>query len=174
MTRELIPRSKLIEILSERDGFLCFICKGDFGPKDEVTLDHWTPRSRGGGWEPENLRLSHKKCNALKGDTMPDDENTVTLTHRVNTFRSKAVKRSERPDICQRCENGRSLAEDEYCNLCGSVPMPFKHPRWAKLTPNECDHSGVWWCWCCMSGIVDRVPAIYDVLRSDDDSEFDV
>jgi len=174
MAIKVLTREERIEILTERDGPDCFLCGEPFVSQEDVTFDHWVPQSRGGTWEISNLRLMHKRCNALKGDTMPVDDKTVIINKRESTFRTKAVKRTQRPDLCQRCENGRSLGPDEYCDSCGSVPMPFKHPQWAKLKPNDCEHGGIWWCWCCMSGIIDRQPAILDVLGADDDSEFDM
>lgn len=161
----VIPRAELIEILTKRDGYFCFLCKGDFSPHDEVTLDHWHPRSKGGGWEPENLRLAHKRCNALKGDIVPNADGTLpALQREPNSAAKRAIARQNRPEICMKCQSGRSLGPDEYCDICGSVAMPFKHPQWAKLAPNDCTHAGIWWCWVCMSGIVDREPAIVDVL----------
>lgn len=58
----------------ERDEWVCQICKepvdraahhmDDWAP----TLDHITPRSRGGSDEGENLRLAHRWCNSVRGD----------------------------------------------------------------------------------------------------------
>lgn len=58
----------------ERDRWLCQIC---YEPVDAnahylddwaPSLDHIVPQSKGGGHEPENLRLAHRWCNAVRGD----------------------------------------------------------------------------------------------------------
>jgi 5-methylcytosine-specific restriction endonuclease McrA len=35
-----------------------------------ATFDHIHPKSRGGGNEPTNLRLAHKRCNERRGSTL--------------------------------------------------------------------------------------------------------
>ena len=50
-----------------RDGFRCHLCAGDVDPSD-VHLDHLLPVSRGGGNEPENLRVAHSRCNIRRGN----------------------------------------------------------------------------------------------------------
>lgn len=61
--------------LAERDGTNCGIC-GDPVDMDLrrsesnmcASVDHITPRSRGGTHEPENLQLAHLLCNQVKSD----------------------------------------------------------------------------------------------------------
>lgn len=159
MAIKVLTRQERIEILTERDGPDCFFCKEPFVSQEDITFDHWIPQSRGGTWEISNLRLFHKRCNALKGDTVPIDDKTVIVNKRVSTFRTKAVKRSQRPDLCQRCENGRSLGPMESCNVCGSGPMPERFPRWAKARSPECDHAD-FWCWACSIGLIQRQEVI--------------
>ncbi len=36
--------------------------------KQRATLDHIIPRSKGGSDQPENLQLTHARCNKIKGD----------------------------------------------------------------------------------------------------------
>ena len=167
MQKTILSRAERVAKVTERDGPDCFLCKQPFTSSTDLTLDHWIPQSKGGTWDLSNLRLAHLKCNSLKGDTMPDSETTFTLPNRVNSFRTREIKRSERPDLCQRCENGRSLAEDEYCNLCGSLPMPLTYPRWAKMKPSECSHEFPFWCWMEALEPGLRKPAIADVLDSE-------
>lgn len=60
--------------LAERDGTLCGICSeavdmaatapDPFRP----SVDHKTPRARGGAHSPENLQLAHLWCNQVKSD----------------------------------------------------------------------------------------------------------
>lgn len=175
MQQQTMSRDERINALIKRDGPDCFHpdCGKPFKSRDEITFDHWKPQSLGGTWDLENLRLMHKRCNAIKGDRMPNPDGTLPpLKRESGVSHKRAVKRSGRAEVCTTCDSGRKLGPEEYCDSCGSVPMPFRHPQWAKLTPNDCDHEGIWWCWACMSGIIERKPAILDVLRADDDSEF--
>lgn len=55
-------RSKIIE----RDGLVCRICGREVDPAD-VHVDHAIPLARGGPSTPENLRVTHRRCNLLKG-----------------------------------------------------------------------------------------------------------
>lgn len=58
----------------ERDEWTCGLCRepvvrdlnwlDDWAP----TLDHITPRSKGGSDDPLNLRLAHRWCNSVRGD----------------------------------------------------------------------------------------------------------
>jgi hypothetical protein len=163
MTVSVLTRAERIAILTKRDGPDCFLCKEPFSETQEITFDHWIPQSRGGDWEIANLRLAHKRCNALKGDTMPDDDFSFTIRKSVSSFRSRTMKRSERPDLCQRCTNGRSLGPQESCDICGSGPMPERFPRWAKAPVKECDHDE-FWCWACSIDLIERKPAVNSLL----------
>lgn len=156
MEKTVLTREERIDALVLRDGEGCFLCKKPFKLDEDITFDHWIPRSKGGTWDLENLRLAHKRCNALKGNRIPNPDGTIP-PHEVrrSTFRTRREKRSERPDLCQRCENGRSLGPFESCNVCHSGPMPERYPRWAKVKPSECDHED-FWCWCCAAGIIER------------------
>ena len=53
----------------KRDGNLCVYC----GVREELTLDHVMPRSRGGKTNWTNLVTACKKCNAKKGDYTPEE-----------------------------------------------------------------------------------------------------
>lgn len=50
----------------QRDGLRCHICGGDVLPRD-VHVDHVHPLARGGESDAHNLRVSHSRCNLLKG-----------------------------------------------------------------------------------------------------------
>ena len=58
------PRMRALVI--ERDGYRCGICQGHVEPTD-IHLDHIHPFSRGGKTNPENLRVTHSRCNIRKG-----------------------------------------------------------------------------------------------------------
>jgi len=58
----------------ERDKSTCQYCNKKLA-KSELTIDHVTPRSRGGRDSWENLVLACVKCNVRKGDRTPDEAN---------------------------------------------------------------------------------------------------
>jgi 5-methylcytosine-specific restriction endonuclease McrA len=45
----------------------CFVC-GDHVPQDGATLEHITPRSKGGTDDMSNLAISHARCNHSRGN----------------------------------------------------------------------------------------------------------
>ncbi|MTI20366.1 HNH endonuclease [Fulvivirga sp. RKSG066] len=53
----------------KRDAFVCQYC----GTTKDLTLDHVTPRSRGGRSSWNNLVTACKRCNTQKGDSLPDE-----------------------------------------------------------------------------------------------------
>jgi 5-methylcytosine-specific restriction endonuclease McrA len=53
----------------KRDGYACVYCKS----KDNLTLDHVVPRSRGGRDAWDNLVTACQRCNTEKGDRTPDE-----------------------------------------------------------------------------------------------------
>ena len=52
-----------------RDNFICQYC----GSVKNLTLDHLTPRSRGGETDWLNLVTACSRCNARKGDRTPEE-----------------------------------------------------------------------------------------------------
>lgn len=173
MTKTMTPAElrawRIVEI-TKRDGPNCFHpdCLKPFKSSADITFDHWIPQSKGGDWELDNLRLMHKRCNAVKGDDMPLPDGTLPPKKReLNSTERRAIARGARAEVCKTCNSGRNLSIDDECTVCGSGPMPPRWPQWSKLKPNECSHDGIWWCWACMSGIVERVPAIYSVLDAE-------
>jgi 5-methylcytosine-specific restriction endonuclease McrA len=57
-----------------RDDYSCQYCGARPG-KENLTIDHVRPRSRGGRSTWENVVLACIKCNSQKGDRMPDEIN---------------------------------------------------------------------------------------------------
>jgi len=55
-----------------RDKFMCQYC-GKEGKPSDLTLDHITPRSRGGKFTWENIVTSCYACNTKKGDREPNE-----------------------------------------------------------------------------------------------------
>lgn len=171
--------------LIERDGLVCrfpgcdreeFDVEGDFS----LTIDHWMPQSygRANGWTHEqiwdisNLRILHRKCNALKGDRIPNEDGTLPPRPiDLRPSHQRRADRSGRVDVCETCMSGRLLLEGEECYDCGSGPQPSTMPKYLQVTPKECSHG---WgenpelhCWLCFVGHVERRPAMEDVLDAD-------
>jgi hypothetical protein len=119
----------------------------------EVTIDHWMPQWWGKeqGWSPEkiwavkNLKLMHKKCNAKKGDLIPNPDGTLPKKV-VSNFKFRRQKRAGRPELCTECNNGHNLFAGEICANCGCNAQRF--PLAAKVRFSECDHE-LMWCWLC-------------------------
>lgn len=172
-TKVKIERNELIALLVERDGATCQLpgCgrQLDLSIEDgplRVTFDHWVPQayayeslgwSYDQVWDIDNLRLMERRCNAIKGDRIPNEDGTLP-PRRSKRFRSRRQKRAERPEICTSCNAGRNLGPDEVCASCGSGPLPERFPRWAKMPSSECDHE-LFWCWACSISIIPRASA---------------
>jgi 5-methylcytosine-specific restriction endonuclease McrA len=71
-------RPEIIRTLLARDGQRCWLCDEPMPAVNEVSrqderamsIDHVTPRSRGGTNELANLRLAHIACNNRRADTL--------------------------------------------------------------------------------------------------------
>lgn len=157
---EKLTRQEYLSALRARDGDTCLHpdCgrELDFSITDgsmEVTIDHWIPQHFGKAngwtldeiWSVDNLKLMHKKCNAKKGDLIPNDDGTLPEKI-VRKFRYRRDKRAGRPELCLECNNGHDLFVGEFCASCGCDAQRF--PRSAKVRYNECDHD-ITWCWAC-------------------------
>lgn len=158
-----IDRQALISDLIARDGLVCQYpgCEETLDlnalehQKGFVTIDHWMPQSYGkeNGWTYEeiwdlsNLKLMSKKCNARKSDLIPNEDGTLPVRE-VSTFHSRRAAKVQRPEICTDCNSGRDLDENEWCNACGSGPMPERFPKWRQLSHKECDHD-LFFCVSC-------------------------
>jgi 5-methylcytosine-specific restriction endonuclease McrA len=83
-----------------RDGYTCQYC-GATPPREELTIDHVIPRSRGGRSTWENVALACQRCNAKKGNRLLT-ELTMKLTrppkrpHWFSTLRT-SLRNTERP-----------------------------------------------------------------------------
>lgn len=149
-------RDKLLKII-ERDGYMCYICKKDFGKKEKPTIDHWMPLSKGGTWDISNLRLAHKQCNVWKGDRVPNSDGTIPeKEQKRSSYKQKRVRKRNRPRVCKNCNSGRMLLPGQICMSCSSGPEPRVYPGWAKRKPSECDHN-VYHCFSCFLGFTKRV-----------------
>lgn len=61
-----------------RDNFQCQYC-GVKPSKEELTIDHVNPRSRGGISEWENVVLACQRCNSRKGNMLLENSNLTLL-----------------------------------------------------------------------------------------------
>jgi hypothetical protein len=172
-------RVTLVKQLRKRDGDICAypgcnetldfetdfanMANDDPRRKFEVTIDHWTPQYFGKAegwpvekiWHIDNLKLMTKKCNAKKGDRIPNEDGTLPDKPQ-STFRFRRQKRAERPDLCMSCDNGHNLLVGEICASCGCDAQRF--PRHAHVPTKDCDHAA-WWCIWCSIGVIPRVGA---------------
>jgi 5-methylcytosine-specific restriction endonuclease McrA len=57
----------------KRDGQKCVYC----GSKNDLTIDHVLPKSRGGRTTWGNLVTACKRCNTKKGDFLPEEANMI-------------------------------------------------------------------------------------------------
>lgn len=62
-----------------RDNHTCQYC-GVIPPRDELTIDHVIPRSRGGKTTWENVVLACVRCNTKKGNKLPSEANLQLLS----------------------------------------------------------------------------------------------
>lgn len=63
--RRAMPAA-LRAFIIDRDGLVCGICTLQVERRD-VHIDHIHPVSRGGTNDPDNLRVTHSRCNIRKG-----------------------------------------------------------------------------------------------------------
>ena len=99
--------------LVERDGDRCHYCRlttvkdlPHSHPR-KATIDHKTPRSRGGGWSLDNLVISCDRCNGEKGD-MPYEM--------YLWYRHMLLRGHDRIELLQAIDI--VLAESGDCMLC--------------------------------------------------------
>lgn len=172
--RVKLPRAEIIAQLETIWGPDCFLCDNSFGPDETKTIDHWYPQwwCKQQGWSTEkiwdisNLRLMHKKCNAAKGEKVPNADGSLPDLKKPKSLNERRADRSNRTPVCPVCDSGRKLGPEDECRSCGSGPMPATFPRWAKVDrSSDCPHEGVWWCWACSIGVTPRAqPAFVYVL----------
>lgn len=181
---EKLSRQEIVDALRARDGDICqypdcgmsldFSIETDDDPRF-VTVDHWIPQHHGKAnnwtyeqiWDLSNLKLMHKKCNAKKGDRVPNELGELP-EKKVRKFRYRRDKRAGRPELCVECDNGHNLFANEICGSCGCDAQRF--PRWAKVKASECSHD-ITWCWACSIGIVERESSIGTAMRQADSDE---
>jgi len=66
------------EAIGDRDGWICYLCERPIDRSlvwpdpESATTDHVVPLSKGGEHDPDNVRITHARCNSAKGDRLPD------------------------------------------------------------------------------------------------------
>ena len=177
---EKMTRQEQIDALIERDGLVCQhpkcgepldLTRGDENDPFRVTIDHWMPQHYGKAnnwtyeeiWALSNLRLMHKRCNAKKGDLIPNEDGTLP-EKATRKFRYRRQKRAERPEICTACNAGRNLGPDEWCNSCGGGgATDWWKQKWRQMTPKECDHDN-FYCVACTVWFPEYRRSVLDTL----------
>jgi hypothetical protein len=165
-----LTRQEIIDIVTERDGFFCYLCDvvtfSDTERGMEMTLDHVQPLSKGGTWHVDNIKFAHRKCNQEKADReFLEDGVLEPRPVRMGYQQRKQNKQQVLAGFCELCADGRLLMPDEYCPECFRNAVPF--PATMKRKPSECSHSGYEWCWMDACGIIDRIPAWQYVLDAE-------
>lgn len=79
MTKDL---RRAFALMRDKGILYCAICGCLIAKKDQITVDHWVPKSKAGPTNGSNLLPAHKVCNEIKSDLMPDE----FRRHRVERF----------------------------------------------------------------------------------------
>ena len=89
-----------------RDGLACVYCGAGLEEDVQLTLDHYTPVSRGGNNDARNLVTACKTCNSARGKRTVRSfvktvaeyhcvEDWATIYARVNSFRRRTLSVNE-------------------------------------------------------------------------------
>ena len=82
------PEKRLAIIL--RDNSKCLIC----GEHNDLTLDHYIPRSKGGSNKKQNIFTSCRSCNSSRGNK---DLHSFVSKHvylRINRYRKRSIRKT--------------------------------------------------------------------------------
>lgn len=63
-------RKRITDAIYQRDGMVCSICHLHVR-REDASVDHVVPLSKGGPSTMDNLRLAHRRCNSSKGNRAP-------------------------------------------------------------------------------------------------------
>jgi CRISPR/Cas system Type II protein with McrA/HNH and RuvC-like nuclease domain len=74
-----------------RDKRECYFCKKPL-ELDQITLDHYFPRSKKGTMDIFNLVISCKKCNKQKSSKVPEDYKDIILELFLRAVRDNRIK----------------------------------------------------------------------------------
>lgn len=163
----ILNRSQTIDLLASRDnsyGCQWINCTFELNEDNPITIEHRIPRSKGGTDDLCNLELLCQIHNYYRANRDYENYELRTLVPIEKNPKPQKVKH-RKPTDC--CNEGRNLGRDDVCFTCGSFPKPYNFPRWAKLNPKDCSHSGVFWCWACSIGIYERQEASMNLMIGD-------
>ncbi len=65
----VIERDKKVTLGTKQEYWLCYICNREL-TKKQITIDHVTPRSKGGKNQLSNGKVCCGECNSKKGNTI--------------------------------------------------------------------------------------------------------
>ena len=74
-----------------RDGGRCYHCGKEL-KINQVNIDHYNPRSKGGSDDDFNLVLSCRKCNKYKRSVVPKDIDAVNILLMKQAFEDGRIK----------------------------------------------------------------------------------
>lgn len=97
-----IPFSKFMStaptrnLIMKRDGYICSYC----GAKEQLTIDHILPTSKGGQNTWENMTTCCLKCNSKKGDKLLKETNMILHNPPTIPFSkiTLTIKQSRNPE----------------------------------------------------------------------------
>lgn len=75
----------------QRDDYRCQYCRKQFGRK-ELTVDHITPKSRGGSTSWSNIATACKPCNTRKGNKTPEEAGMKLLQQPIVPTWGQTIK----------------------------------------------------------------------------------
>ena len=93
----------------------CWICRLPFAVHGDLgrTIDHYVPRSKGGGNELDNLRYAHRYCNLLRGSRLGNPSNRFRAACREHNQRQLETVGSKvpdpRPDLGRKIDSCRDI-----------------------------------------------------------------
>ena len=70
-------------------GKRCAICVRKIKDLDDLTIDHIIPLAKGGKNTIENYQLAHKKCNELKGQSMPKEFERMLRYNKIRIWKMR-------------------------------------------------------------------------------------
>jgi hypothetical protein len=113
----------LLKIHADFKG-ICALC-GRYVEIEEASRDHIIPRSQGGGNGRDNIQLTHKRCNNMKGDVLyPVDwqeqlkRSMIIPKGYCCAYCSQAIEKWQKDKklITQAIRNGKIIAIHTWCN----------------------------------------------------------
>lgn len=149
-------RRRLYKVWKQANG-ICALCGGEVPnpynrcqvAKRRATLDHITPRSKGGSDRLTNLQLAHSGCNSLRGDMFLDRwrekievgeiplrrNGTSPITdYDKNDLKSNSPRLSDKPKLSRTRLNTweksrkrrlkirqEAIDEQKECHICGRL-----------------------------------------------------